>query len=158
LRVVRDDAPMRRSAAVLLCTLLAACASPSGFAAPTCDSSWRDVDSVIETESAAPDARLSVEATCMRRVDDRRVRIGFSMPPGPTCFRLVEVEVEESAAAASITLWAAPHDDPLAGACSEDPARTATEVDLQAPIGDRTLLDGSRSAPAESGAPATMSP
>ena len=143
---------------VVAAILLVGCVVPAGAMAPVCDGSWRDVDSVIETEPAADDARLSVEATCMRRVDDRRVRIGFFMPPGPTCYRLVEVEVEESADAASITLWVAPHEDPLAGACSEDPARTTTEVDLQAPIGDRTVLDGSRSDPAESGPPATMSP
>jgi hypothetical protein len=34
--------------------------------------------------------------------------------------------------------------DNVGGSCSPDPVRTVTEVDLQSPVGGRTLLDGSR--------------
>ena len=120
--------------------LLAACAAPTGEAVDVCDGSWREVESVIVTpvdEGAQP-----VPIVCMRRIDERRVRIGFLMPPGPTCYRLSAIEVVEGAEAVSITLFASLDDNPAAGACPEEEVRTATEIDLQAAVDDRTLLDG----------------
>lgn len=125
-----------------LALLLAACAAPTGFPVEPCDGSWRDVESLIVTPGGGPDAPIGIE--CMRQVDDNRLRIGFSMPAGPTCHRLGAIEIVESADAVSITLIAAVDDDPAAGACAAEPARAATEIDLQAPVGDRLLLDGSR--------------
>jgi hypothetical protein len=78
----------------------------------------------------------------MRRIDERRVRIGFFMPPGPTCYQLRAIEVVEGADAVSITLLASPDDNRAAGACPEEEVRTATEIDLQAAVDERLLLDG----------------
>ena len=47
----------------------------------------------------------------------------------------------------SITLTLARNDDPLAGACPDEALRAATEIELQAPVADRALLDGSRTDP-----------
>ncbi|MDQ2689060.1 MAG: hypothetical protein M3Y29_02145 [Chloroflexota bacterium] len=131
---------MRRAALVVL--LLAACASPSGAEVATCDGSWRGVESRIVRPGGENAMTLAIE--CMRPVDDKRVRIGFLMPAGPTCYRLSEIEVVEAAEAVSFTLVASVDDNPAAGACPEDETRTATEIDLQAPVGERALLDGSR--------------
>ena len=85
----------------------------------------------------------TVPIECMRGVDENRVRIGFTMPPGPTCYVLSHVDVVEAADAVSITLSLTAVSDPAAGACPDEASRTATEIDLQAPVGNRSLLDGS---------------
>jgi hypothetical protein len=130
---------MRRLAALLALAALAGCVVPTGSTVDVCDGTWREVESVIVTPSTA-EGRV-IPMTCIRQVDDKRIRIGFSMPPGPTCYVLSAVRVEESADAVSVAIVVAANDDPTAGACPDDPGRTATEVDLQAPIADRTLLD-----------------
>ena len=125
-----------------LALVLAACAAPTGSAVEECDGTWRDVESVIVIPGVGRDGPIEIE--CMRQVDDNRVRIGFSMPAGPSCDRLGAVEIVESADAVSITLIATIDENPAAGACAEEPTRTVTEIDLQAPVDDRILLDGSR--------------
>lgn len=132
-----------RTAAVglVLTALMAACVVPEGAPVDECGGEWRDVEPVIESdaeESAAP-----VPIDCMRAVDERRVLVGFTMPPGPSCHGLAEVRVVEAADSVSITLAVAPTEDPHAGACPAQSVRTVTEVDLQAPVADRRLLDGS---------------
>jgi hypothetical protein len=118
---------------------LAGCVVPRGSTVEVCDASWREVDSVIVTPMTAESRVIPV--TCIRQIDDKRIRIGFSMPPGPTCYVLSAVRVEESADAVSVAVVVAPIDDPASGACTDDPGRTATEIDLQGPVGERTLLD-----------------
>lgn len=130
---------MRRAA--LLALLLAACSTPTGVAVDECNTSWRGLDPRIVTGGAGEGQ--SVPIACMRRIDERRISIGFEMPPGPDCFELAAIELEESADAAAVTLVVSPIDD-VGGSCPEEPVRTVTEVDLQSPVGDRTLLDGSR--------------
>ena len=121
--------------------LLAACAMPAGSEVEACDGTWRDVESRAVTPGA--ERPQVVPIACMRQVDDRRVRIGFMLPPGPSCHRLSSVDVVESADAVSITLSVSPDDNPAAGACPEQPMRVATEIDVQAAVAERTLLDGS---------------
>ena len=134
---------MRSALALPLLLLLAACATPTGEAVAECDATWRDVDSVIVRPHEGATQTVPIE--CIRRIDQSRVRIGFEMPPGPTCYVLSAVDVVEAADAVSFTLRVAAGDDPAAGACSDEAARTATEIDLQAPVDKRPLLDGSRS-------------
>lgn len=136
--------------ALLAAVLLAGCAMPNGRAVAECDASWREVESVIVTPAGGGEA-TTVPIECIRRIDQNRVRIGFELPPGPTCYTVAAVDVVESGDAASITLSVAASADPAAGACPEQATRTATEIDLQAPVDDRQLLDGSAS-----GQPATM--
>lgn len=131
---------MRRAALVAL--LLVGCSVPAGAEVEVCDGTWREVEARIVTPGA--DRPQPVQIECMRRVGQRRVRIGFLMPPGPTCYRLSAIDVVETAEAVSITLLTGRDDDPMAGACPEDAVRTTTEIDLQAPVDDRALLDGSR--------------
>ena len=132
---------MRRAALAAL--LLAACASPAGVPVEEeCDATWRFVESQILVELDGE--RQTVQIECIRDIGLRRIRIGFMMPSGPSCFGLTGIDVVESGDAVSITLVVAPTDDPLAGACPDNGVRAATEIELQAPVGDRDLLDGSR--------------
>lgn len=133
---------MRSALAAL--ALLAACTTPSGTQAEVCDGSWRDVASVIVSPASGGE-RQAVAIRCIRPVDENRVRIGFEMPPGPDCYELAAIDVVEAAHAVSIALFVSRVDDPAAGACPMEDRRTATEVDLQAPVAGRELLDGSRS-------------
>ena len=127
-----------------LVLLLAACASPAGAEVDECDASWRGVDAHIVRPGGTEADAVPIE--CMRQVDDRRVRIGFRMPAGPDCHRLSAIDVVEGADSVAITLRVSRDDDPLAGACPDGPAMATTEIDLQAPVEDRVLLDGSREA------------
>ena len=127
-------------AVFLIVLALSACASPAGGEVEECDGSWRAVESRIVIPGG--DGGVPVPIECMRQIDERRVRIGFFMPAGPTCYRIGAIEVVEGAGAVSITVFASPDDDPAAGACPEEEVRTATEIDLQAAIDDRVLLDG----------------
>jgi hypothetical protein len=129
--------------ALVLALLLAACATPAGRSVGECDASWRDVESVVVRPGSGGTKTETVPIDCMRRVDQKRVRIGFSMPPGPACYTLSGVDVVEAADAVSIALWVTAIADPAAGACPEEASRTATEIDLEAPVADRSLLDGS---------------
>jgi len=130
---------MRR--ALLVALLLAACAAPSGAPVDECDASWRAVESLIVTPGGAEPRAVPIE--CIRRIDERRIRIGFLMPAGPSCYRLSAVEVVEGADAVSIALIASRDDNPAAGTCPEEAPRSTTEIDLAAPVADRALLDGS---------------
>ena len=136
---------MRRAALpallVLLGLLVAACASPAGMHVEECNTSWRGLESRIV--SGGSGERQAVPIACMLRIDERRVIIGFEMPPGPDCYELSAVELEESADVAAVTLIVARQDN-VGGTCPTEPTRTVTEVDFQSPIGDRALLDGSR--------------
>ena len=132
---------MRRTQALALVLALSACAVPAGRTVAECDASWREVESVIVQQSPSEAEPLPIE--CMRRVDQSRVRIGFTMPPGPTCYVLSAVDVVEAAESVSIALSMTAVADPAAGACPEEATRSATEIDLQAPVDDRILLDGS---------------
>ena len=131
---------MRRAA--LIAILLAACATPSGAEPETCDDAWADVDPVIVVTDGGEPEPVAIE--CLAEIDERRIRIGFRMPPGPDCYRLSGIGLVESADAVEVTLEVTRSADPLAGACPETPGRSMTEVDLASPVDDRRLLDGSR--------------
>ena len=133
---------MRRAALATL--LLAACAAPSGVPIAECEPSWLDVESRIESDLEGE--RTTVPIDCFRQVGKSRIRAGFMMPAGPSCYELGDVVVVEGADQVSVTLVLVRNDDPLAGACPEQEVRATTEFDLQAPVEGRTLLDGSRQA------------
>jgi hypothetical protein len=131
---------MRR--ATLAALLLAACAAPSGAPIADCDASWLDVEPRIE--SGVDGERVTVPIDCFRQAGRSRIRVGFTMPAGPSCYEIGDVAVVEGADEVSVTLFLVRDDDPLAGACPEQEARAITEFDLQAPVDGRILLDGSR--------------
>ncbi|MGI8658919.1 MAG: hypothetical protein ACR2K4_09185 [Candidatus Limnocylindria bacterium] len=122
--------------------VLAACAAPPGRAAPECDASWTVVQPVMVIPGQGE--ATPVEIDCMAEIDESRIRIGFRMPPGPGCHRLSGIHLTETAAAVAVRAVVEAFEDPLAGACPDEPIRVVTEVELQAPVGDRALLDGSR--------------
>jgi len=123
--------------------LLAGCTAPTGAPVEVeCDASWRFIESHVVAEINGE--RTTVPIECIRRAGERRVRIGFMKPPGPSCYGLTGIEVVESGEAVSITLVVARSDDPQAGACPDEAVRASTEIELQAPVADRLLLDGSR--------------
>ena len=132
---------MRRAAAILLPLLLAACLTPGGTPVEECNTSWRGLGARIVT--GAENDRRAIPVACIWRVGEERISIGFEMPPGPDCYELAAIEQQESADAVAVTLFVAPSAD-VGGACPTEPQRVVTEVDLQAPVGDRVLLDGSR--------------
>jgi hypothetical protein len=132
----------RSLAALLALVALTACATPSGARVFECDPNFELRNPHIVQPSDGEEQAVPIE--CMRQVERRRIRIGFTMPPGPDCYVLSRVEVVESEDAASVTLFVARSDDPTAGSCPPEPRRAGTEIDLQAPVGRRTLLDGSR--------------
>jgi hypothetical protein len=129
-----------RSALVAV-LVLAACATPVGEDRTGCGADWLDAEPVAASARGTGEQPLPIE--CMHQIANRRVRVGFLLPAGPTCHLLKRVELVESADAVSITLVGAVDDDPAAGACPEEPRRVVTEMDLAAPIDDRVLLDGS---------------
>ncbi len=132
-----------RRAWIAALLLLAACASPSGSERHGCNATWLEVPSVAMQPGGAQEQALPID--CIEAVANRRVRIGFHLPGGPSCHILSRVVLVESADAVSITLFAAVNDDPNAGACPDEPQMVVTDVDLASPIDDRHLLDGSPS-------------
>jgi hypothetical protein len=106
-----------------------------------CNADWLEVPSVA-TQVGGVDERI-IQSDCIEQIANRRLRIGFSMPRGPSCYVLSRVELLESADAVSITLVAAVRDDPNAGPCADEAQMVVTEVDLASPVEDRRLLDGS---------------
>ena len=131
---------MRRAALAAL--LLAACAVPSGAPIADCDISWLNVESRIEAD--VDGEQLTVPIDCLRDLGRTRIRLGFTMPAGPDCYEIGDVATVEGAEEVSVTLVLVRNDDPAAGACPDEGKRATTEIDLQAPIDGRTLLDGSR--------------
>jgi hypothetical protein len=121
--------------------VLAGCASPSGSERHGCNADWLDVPSVAALATASQEVPLAID--CIDQIANRRLRVGFVLPAGPSCHLLGRVELIESADAVSITLFSAVNDDPNAGACPEEPQMVVTEIDLASPVDDRQLLDGS---------------
>ncbi len=136
---------MRSAAACLLGLLvLTACAVASGAETPLCDATWRNRETRIVEPGGVDERAVAID--CMRSLERRRLRIGFTMPGGPDCHRVSRIDVVESADAVSVTVVVARSDDPTAGACADEPQRVRTEIDLQQAVGSRDLLDGSRGA------------
>jgi hypothetical protein len=133
------DRGVRAAAAMLL---LAGCAVAQGAPAELCDAGWRSRDSVIVEPGGIEEQPVAID--CLRALERRRLRIGFTMPPGPDCHTVSRIEVVETADAVSVTVFLARRDDPNAGACPAEPRRVRTELDLQQAAGRRELLDGSR--------------
>ncbi|MCV0402801.1 MAG: hypothetical protein K5924_03710 [Chloroflexi bacterium] len=125
--------------AMILVLGLVACAGVTGTSVPECDESWAGLDAVILVPDEEAEA-IPVAIACMSEIDEERIRIGFEAPAGPSCHQLSLLDINESADAVSVRVGVVAVDDPLAGACPDEPVRMVTEADLQAPVGDRELL------------------
>lgn len=130
-----------RSAWIIPVLVLAACASPSGVERHGCNAEWLEAPSVTAEGAGTQEQVLPID--CIQEIANRRLRLGFVLPAGPSCHVLGRVELTESADAVSITLFGTVNEDPNAGACPEEPQMAVTEIDLASPVGDRRLLDGS---------------
>jgi hypothetical protein len=129
-----------RSALVAL-LLLTACGTPTGEERPGCGPDRRDATVVVTQPGTVNERPIAID--CMHDIGVRRIRVGFTLPGGPDCYRLSRVELVESADAVAVTLIGGVADDPAAGACPDEPTLAVTEIDLAAPFADRALLDGS---------------
>ncbi len=130
-----------RSAWIIPLLILAACASPSGVERNGCNADWLEAPSVTSRVGGSVEQVLPID--CIQEIANRRLRLGFVLPAGPSCHVLGRVELTELADAISITLFETVDEDPNAGACPEEPQMVVTEIDLASPVGDRRLLDGS---------------
>ena len=99
-----------RRAALAALLLLAACAAPTGVAVEECNTSWRGLDPQIATGAATTSASASRSPACGGSTSER-ISIGFEMPPGPDCYELAAVELDESADAVAVTLLVSLIDD-----------------------------------------------
>jgi len=122
-------------------TVTSACTTPTGSGRNPCGAEWLGRQAVAAAGAGIEEAPLLIE--CIEAIGESRVRVGFSLPSGPDCHLLSRIELVESADSLSITLFGAVSDDPSAGACADEARRVLTEIELQAPVGQRSLLDGS---------------
>lgn len=129
----------RLLAASALVPMLIACQSPRGSEIPTCRGLALARDAVA-VQAGGIDPR-PVGIDCWREVDRARIQLWFATPAGPSCHHLARVELVESADAISVVLVMVTDDAPNAGACPEGSQDLLTEVDLQAPVGERLVLD-----------------
>ena len=135
---------MRRAAAAVLALARAAgCGTSSGVEPSGCGPDWSEAEFAVTQPGGADERPIAID--CMHQVTIRRIRVGFTLPPGPDCHMLARVELAESASAVAVTLIGAVNDDPAAGACPELPRMVITEVDLAAPLDHRALIDGAAS-------------
>ena len=130
-----------RRASIALLLVVAGCTSPTGTERTGCNAGWLEVRSVATQPDGVDEQPLPID--CIEEIANSRLRIGFSLPAGPSCHVLSRVELLESADAVSVALFSAVNDDPNAGACPEEAEMVVTEVDLASPVDDRRLLDGS---------------
>jgi len=130
-----------RSACITVLLVLAGCATPAGSERSECSAEWLEVPSVAAVPGGVDEQPVPIE--CIERMGNHRLRVGFTLPGGPSCHVVSRVELLESADAVSITLVGAVNQDPNAGACPDEERRLVTEIDLASPVGDRRLLDGS---------------
>jgi hypothetical protein len=111
----------------------------TGVAVPECGRPPAERSIVMAGVGDAGGAEMPIAVECWRRVGAERVEVWFTEPDGADCWQLSRVDLRESADAVSITLLASPR-----AACAAGADAQRTQVDLQAPIEDRAVLDGSR--------------
>jgi hypothetical protein len=136
---------MRPTAAAVLvaaCLALVGCGAPDGVALPQCEFRVPDAEMVVATPGGGEPRAIPIR--CWRHVSRERIELRLTPPGGPTCYRLERVELAESADAVAVTAFVSADDDPAAGACAPEPPEIATQVEFQAPLGDRRVLDGGR--------------
>lgn len=136
--------PSRLTAAVVAALLLAGCATPTGGPVEVCGPDWEPV--IVDGPPGTTGFPETVPIECYLPIAERRIQVGFSMPPGPTCYAIDVVEVVENAEAVSLEVRVAESRSPLAGACPPDELPWAATVELNQPVADRRILDASRPA------------
>jgi hypothetical protein len=126
------------TAAVLAATL-AGCGL-SGAPVPECKGSGSGdrAVAIVRPPAQTPEER-PVAIECWRGLDPERIELWFDYPAGSGCWQLSSLELRESADAISIALAATP-----AAVCVDDAgAGVLTQIELQAPVEERAVLDAS---------------
>jgi len=131
---------MRRASWLLVAifVLLAGCASPEGTPLEVCGDDWEPL--LAADQQAMTDRPQTIPIECYSVTGSSRLELGFLMPPGPDCFGVELVEVIESSEAVSLELRVGGVADRL-GACPPEAIPWSVLVELNAPVGDRQILD-----------------
>ena len=140
MRLRLDGSATRRTLALALAVgpLVAAC-GVSGAVVPVCEGTSTERRAAFAASDEAHGTEMPIAIECWRMLQPERVEVWFTPQVGSDCWQLSRLDRRESADAVSITLFGSPHSECVAGA---DPQ--LTQIDLQAPIDDRALLDASR--------------
>ena len=124
--------------ATLLVTL-AGCAAPVvGTPIELCDDRWEAL--LAADPQAMTNQPQTIPIECYTVTGTSRLELGFLMPAGPDCFGVELVEVIESSEAVSLELRVGGVADRL-GACPREEIPWSVLVELNAPVGDRQILD-----------------
>jgi hypothetical protein len=139
---IAPSRPMRRAdqtRAAVLVAALAGCGL-GGAPVPECQGSGAEERIVaIVSPPRSTDEQRPLTIECWREIGSERIELWFSYPAGSDCWQLASAELRESAEAIAISLAAT-----QAPVCTVDPgAETLTQIELQAPVGDREVLDAS---------------
>lgn len=127
-----------RLTVTVVAAALAGCAV-SGAPLTECEGSGAsEREPVIVRPPAAADEVRPLTIDCWREVGRERLELWFSYPAGAGCWVLSSAVLRESADAISITLAAIP-----APVCADGAGSgMLTQIELQAPVDDRAVLDG----------------
>lgn len=131
-----------RSVALLAVLVVAgtACVSPHGAPVGPCGPEWDPV--IVDGPHRPTELARSVAVECYRVVAERRIEVGFLMPPGPDCYALEAVEVIESDEAISLEVRIGRETAPL-GSCPDERLPWGATVELNGPAEGRQVLDAS---------------
>ena len=135
---MRRADPRSVAASVAVAVVVLAGCRPSGEPVPECvgegEGRWvAIVRPGLPTEGERP---LAIE--CWREVGPERIELWFSVPAGSECWELSAVDLRESGDAIAVSLAAVP-----AAVCQGDVGTEGlTQIELQAPVDDRAVLDG----------------
>jgi hypothetical protein len=132
----------RGTCALVVATLLlalAGCAAPVvGTPIEACGDGWEPL--ISADPQAMTDRPQTIPIECYTVTGTSRLELGFLMPAGPDCFDVDLVEVIESGEAVSLELRVGGIADRL-GACPSEEIPWSVLVELNAPVGDRQILD-----------------
>lgn len=126
----------------ILALVAAGCVVPQGAPVDECAPAWEP--DVAEAPGTITGPAQTIPISCYRVDAERRIEIGFAMPPGPECYAVDLVDVIEDAEAVSLELRIGPIRNPLGGACPDEEFVWSVPVELNRPIEGRRVLDASR--------------
>jgi hypothetical protein len=127
--------------AALLVLLLAGCVSPHGAPIQECGPEWEPA--IVDGPPGTTGFPFTVSIECYTVIAERRLQVGFFMPPGPECYAVGVVEVIEDGEAISLEVRVAESRSPLAGACPPEELAWSATVELNRPVEGRRVLDAS---------------
>jgi hypothetical protein len=131
----------RIGAVALALMLLVACVAPHGAPIEECGPGWEP--DIVDGPPGTTGFPFTLSIECYTVIAERRLQVGFFMPPGPECYAVSVVEVIEDGDAISLEVRVAEARSPLTGACPPDELAWNATVELNQPIDGRRVLDAS---------------